>query len=208
MEGKLQTSFIPKKPLIEGKKGSSANIFSILAWLIFILILAAAGCVFAYNRYLTKSIDTMTATLNEKFAHFDNKAVDQISALDIRLETAKKILNSHLIISKLLELIGQNTLKSIQFRSFNYAATDGSNPVLTLLGRAPDFSSVALQSDTFSDQKYLKNQIFSNLALDSVSGGVTFKFTGTVDPSNFKYMNYIKDQNQPVTVSSSSTTPF
>ncbi len=197
MEGNLQTSFIPKKPLIDTKRRSSSrNIFSIIGWFVFIIALLISAGVYAYSYYLTGTITKMNADLNQKVNSFDNSSVDQLASLDSRIETAKNILNSHTIVSKLFDLIGQSTLKSVQFKSFSYTSPEsGKAAVITLNGKAPDFSSVALQSDTFSKESYLKNQIFSDLALDK-DGGVNFRFTGTVNSGDFKYTDYVHQLQQ------------
>ena len=60
-----------------------------------------------------------------------------------------------------------------------------------LEGEARSYSSVALQSDIFGDNKYLKNPIFSNLGL-AKSGDVTFNLELNLDPSVMLYKESIK----------------
>ena len=76
MEGKLQTSFIPKQPLVESKAQKapiSAGIFSIIGWFIFILAVAASLGVFLYEQYVTKSIDSKNVELSNHIKSFDGR---------------------------------------------------------------------------------------------------------------------------------------
>jgi hypothetical protein len=189
MEGKLQTSFIPKQPLIKDRIKStptSIGIFSIISWFIFIVVILASVGVFVYEQYLTRSIASKNTELSNNIKSFDTASVDHFVKLDARLQAATAILNNHLAVSTLLGLIADNTVQSVQFTDFKYSYDEGNKITLALSGKAPDFASVALQSDTFSAQPFLQNQVFSNLGLDQ-DGGVLFKFTASVDGSVLQY---------------------
>src|SRR5947209_3003537 len=107
MDGKLQTSFIPKKPLIDTTKKRSRpiGIFSMAAWFVFIVAVAAAGGLYAYNQLLKNNIATANANLIKKVNSFDTASVDQVSALNDRIEAAKSILASHTAVSHIFDLI-------------------------------------------------------------------------------------------------------
>lgn len=189
MEGKLQTSFIPKQPLVENgakKASGTTSIFSIIGWFIFIVVISASVGVFLYEQYLTKAIDTKNTDLSNRIKSFDTESVDHFIQLDSRLQSAALILNNHLAVSNLLDLIAENTIQSVQFTDFKYSFDDSDKISLNLSGKAPSFASVALQSDAFSAEPHLHNQVFSNLGLDQ-AGGVLFKFTASVDGSALKY---------------------
>lgn len=189
MEGKLQTSFIPKQPLVENratKAPTSTGLFSIIGWFIFIVVVLASVGVYAYEQYLTKSIDSKNTDLSNRIKSFDPATVDHFVKLDARLQAAQTILNNHLAVSTLLDLIGKDTIQSVQFTDLKYNYDNGGKISLSLNGKAPDFASIALQSDTFSAQPFLHNQIFSGLGLDQ-DGGVLFRFTASIDPSSLQY---------------------
>jgi hypothetical protein len=189
MEGKLQTAFIPKTPLVEKgvkKTPVPVSIISVIGWFIFIIAIIASVGVFLYEQYLTKAIDSKNTELSNRVKSFDVASVDHFIQLNARLQAAADILDNHLAFSTLLSLIADNTIRSIQFTDFKYAYDDGGKITLNLSGKAPDFASVALQSDNFSSEPYLQNQVFSGLGL-AQDGGVLFKFTSSVDPSALKY---------------------
>lgn len=189
MEGKLQTSFIPKQPLVETKIKKtqvSRSIFSIIGAFVFAVVLVASIGVFAYEQYLTKTIDSKNIELSNRVKNFDKSSVSHFVKLDARFQAAAIILNNHLAVSTLFGLISDNTIKSVQFTDFKYTMDDSGKLNVSLSGKAPNFASVALQSDTFSAKPYLQNQVFSGLGLAS-DGGVLFKYTALVDPSAIKY---------------------
>ena len=81
METKFQTSFIPKKPLVSGtagtirSRGPSTSIFMILATVLFIVSLAAAGGAYAYNQYLLTSQTAYQTDLQNRQKEFDPDSV-------------------------------------------------------------------------------------------------------------------------------------
>ena len=189
MEGKLQTSFIPKQPLVETrvkKTQKTKSLFSVIGWFIFIVTIGVSVGVFAYERYLVSTISAKNTELSNKVKNFDIGSVNRFVKLDARFQAAAVILNNHLAVSTLLDLIANDTVQSIQFSDLKYSYDDGGKLTLSLSGKAPSFASVALQSDAFSSKAYLKNQVFSNLGLDQ-SGHVLFKFAASVDQSALKY---------------------
>jgi len=191
MEGKLQTSFIPKKSVIENKVRSNptTNIFTMVAWFVFIVVAAASIGVYAYEQYLTNSINTKNASLTNILTQFDTASVNHFVELDAKLKAASDIINNHLAFSALLKLIADNTLVPIQFTSLKYSYdTSSYKTSLSLSGKAPDFASVALQSDRFAGLSYFKDQSFSGVTLDE-SGAVLFNFSASVAPSAFKYQS-------------------
>ncbi|HAO64603.1 TPA: hypothetical protein DCQ44_01320 [Candidatus Taylorbacteria bacterium] len=190
MEGKLQTTFIPRQPLVENKAKkpapASAGILSIVGWFIFIVAVAASVGVYLYGNIIQNSITAKNIDLSNKIKSFDTASVDHFVQLDGRLQAASTLLNNHLAISSLLKLIGDNTVQSVQFTDMKYNSDDAGKLTLNLSGKAPNFASVALQSDTFSAQPYFQNQVFSSLGL-ALDGSVTFKFTASVDSSILQY---------------------
>jgi len=192
MDGKLQTSFIPKQSLVENKAKKapmSTNLFAVVGWIFFLLAVAASAGVFFYEQYLTKTIEiknTELKTRMDSFGPSSENRVDQIVQLDARLQAASAILTNHTAISALMGLISSNTIQSIQFTDIKYNYDDAGKITLVLGGKAPNFASVALQSDRFSAQSYFHNQVFSNLGLD-LDGGVLFKFNATIDQSELQY---------------------
>ena len=207
MEGKLQTSFIPKKPVVESKNhnGPTTNIFSMVAWFIFIVIIAACVGVYFYEQYLNSAVISKNAALQNITNNFDSSTISHFTSLDAKLKAASQILNNHLAFSALLSLVANNTITSVQFTSLKYQYDDGaSKTLLSLSGRAPNFTSVALQSDLFNSLAYFNNQDFSGVSLDQ-TGAVIFNFSGLVNPSAFSYQSTLPALQAPATSTPAAT---
>jgi len=87
-------------------------------------------------------------------------------------------------------LLESITLKSISFDNFSYKTDETGRVSIVMDGKASSFGSVALQSDVFSDNKFIEEPIFSNLNLDN-KGNVVFNFVAFVNPQLVLYKNFI-----------------
>lgn len=190
MEGKLQTSFIPKKPVVETKahNGPTTNIFSMIAWFIFIVALASSVGVYFYQQYLNKSLEAKNVELTNIVNNFKiNTSIDHFAQLDAQLKAVNGIINRHLAFTAVLDLISDATIRSIQFTDLRYAYDDGGDKTsLSLNGKGVDFASVALQSDRLSTLTHFRDQNFSGISLDK-SGNVMFNFSASIDTNVLKY---------------------
>lgn len=192
MDGKLQTSFIPKKPITETtvfRRPQTVSIFTLISIIIFIISLASAAGVFLYQRYLVGQIADMNSRLAKAKNAFEPSFVTTVTNLSNRIAAAKKILDAHTVVSPLFDLLAGETLQNVRFDNFSYQLSDAGASTISMSGQAKSFNAVALQSDVFGQDKRLKNPVFSDLNLDQ-SGNVIFKFTATVDAS---YLSYRKN---------------
>lgn len=189
MDTKFQTSFIPKKALNETTNRSrpeSVSVFLIIGVIIFILGLAASGGVFAYKKILIGSIAAMNSRLVEAKNSFEPESIENWNRLNRRIEAAKKLLISHTAVSPVFELLENGTLATIKFNSFSYDLRDNGTSVISLAGEARNFSSIALQSDIFGQEKHIKSPVFSDLNPDQ-NGNIVFKFNSSLDPNLVSY---------------------
>jgi hypothetical protein len=193
MDTKFQTSFIPKKtaPASAGRPISgSVSPFMLGAIIIFVLTLAASGAVFAYRRILISSIGDMDRRLVEAKNSFEPDFINKVDRLNKRIEAAKKLIVAHKVVSPIFEVLENNTLATVRFNDFSYNLKDGGESSISLSGEAKNFSSVALQSDIFGKEKYIKSPAFSDLNPDS-SGNIVFKFNASIDPALTSYQKNI-----------------
>lgn len=184
------SSFIPKKPLSAvqslGQGRGSINFFSLIGTIIFIIALLSAGAAFGYKIMLNRSIEQSQQALARARAAFDPSLVATLSALDARIEGGKEILSTHRAVSGFFELLETLTLRSIRFKSFEYVLVGKDSINVTMKGEGESFSSIALQSDVFAKNKFMKNPIISDLTLEQ-NGNVGFNFTATIDPTLMMY---------------------
>ncbi len=191
MDTKFQTSFIPKKPLVDtsGRPYSRpVSVFLVVAIIIFILSLGSALGVFVYKKVLIGRIANMDADLVKAKNAFEPSFLDNINKLNKRIESSKKIMDSHSAVSPLFDLFENKTLATIKFDSMNYELKDDGTASLSIAGQGKNFSSIALQSDVFGQDKNIKSPVFSDLNPD-LRGNIVFKFSASLDSSLISYKN-------------------
>jgi hypothetical protein len=188
MENSFQTSFIPKKPINSSVSSKEPmSLFSIISIFLLIIAILASGGLFFYKTYLTKQKETLSESLATVRDSFEKNTIDELGLFNKRTDTAKQILTNHVVLSPLFSLIGDITIPSIQYTSFNQQ-TNEKGFVVNMTGVARDYRSIALQADMFNTAKgsLFKNVIFSNLTKDK-NNKVIFNLEFNVDSSILSY---------------------
>jgi hypothetical protein len=189
MDPRFQTSFIPKKPIIAQARSiapSSINLITLIATILFIVVLALAGAAFFYKGLLAKQIAEDKATLGRARDAFDPKLIAQIVRLDTRIETANRLMASHISVDPLFEFISSITLQSVRFRDFGFSYAGPDKILVSMTGQAKNYASVALQSDELYKQKSFQNVKIGDMALDQ-AGNISFTVSATVDSKLLSY---------------------
>jgi hypothetical protein len=211
MDPRFQTSFIPKKPIVAQIKSSSVstiNLFTLISTVIFITVVALSGGLFFYKGVVAKQIESDKATLDRARGAFEPELIAQITRLDTRIETARKLMDSHISVRPLFEFISSITLQSVRFRDFTFSYPAPDKIQVTMTGQAKNYASVALQSDVLNEQKNFEDVSISNMSLDG-SGTISFAVSAIV---NAKLLSYASTLNQSsvtpaINVTASSTKP-
>jgi len=200
MEQNFQTSFIPKKPILEERAVASRPIGLLVIVSIFILfaVLLASGGLYFYKGILTKNITKMEGDLNLAKNRFEPSKINQLQVLDKRLEASNTILSKHVAVSPIFQALQTLTMKTVRYTKFSYSLGTEKDPkiMVKMSGQAVGYRSIALQSDLFKKNKYLLDPAFSNLSLDE-KGSVLFDLEFSVDPSfvDYKQMLLIESEN-------------
>ena len=207
MEPNFQTSFIPKKPMIEKRNTPSRpmGLLTILSiFIFFALVLASVGLYF-YKGVLEKNISSMNDELTLAKNSFEPAKITQLQVLDKRLRASDAILANHITVSPIFEALQALTMKNVRYTKFSYAFGDKTIDV-KMSGQAIGYRSVALQSDLLNTNKNLIDPVFSNLTLDD-KGNVLFDLGFSVSPSfvNYKQTLLTESGNSPTTTA--QTTP-
>ena len=193
MEPQVSASFIPRKPLVAGPSTRSAagSLFFVLALLLFIASLVLGGGVFAYGQYLSSALASKTDSLGKARQAYDPSVIESLIRLDARIRGARALMHSHIAPSSIFTFLENVTLQNVNYTSFDYGSQGGRTVSLTLAGVAPDFGTVALQSDAFGTSRVLKDVLFSDINV-SDTGRVIFKVQGVMDPSFLLYTNALE----------------
>ncbi len=195
MEPKFNTSFIPKKPIVAdsgvlSRAPEANNIFNTIATALFILTLFATGAVFLYKNILIKQVSAADVALNEARSAFETDKIQSLLDVNARIGAAKTLLEKHVVVSEVLVLLQNLTVKRMRFSDFRYANLDGL-PTLTLNGEVQTYNALAEQSNIFSDSEFIKDQKFSNFALGE-NGNISVTFFGVLDPKLVSYKKAIE----------------
>lgn len=196
-----KTSFIPKRSLTkkpDSRRDTSVHWFMAIALLFVLAAATSYGALFLYKSVMVKRIESMAESLQRARDAFETNLITELQRVDARLSSADGLLSTHVAITPLFVLLEVNTVETVRFTNMNYEGgkenKEGKNAI-TMRGEARDFASIALQSDIFSENRYIQNHIFSNLNLDN-KGNVTFDFSANVDPAILSYQNLINELEQ------------
>ncbi len=202
MEPNFQTSFIPKKPMIEEKIVASRSIgfLTVISLFIFFTVLLASGGLYFYKGLMNRNIAQMTSDLNKAKNRFEPAKIVQLQVLDRRLSASKEILAKHIAVSPIFQILQKVTMKTVQYTNFSYqlGILEEAKIAIKMRGLAVGYRSVALQSDLFAKEEYLIDPVFSNLSLDD-EGNVLFDLEFTVDPNLVNYKQMLKAESSEVT---------
>ncbi len=198
MEGKFQTTFIPKKgptPNVVGRPVYSTNYLAVIANVIFTASIFIALGMFGYKYYITNQNKVTHTKLDAALTKFEKPLVDELTRLDDRIESSKTLLNNHLALSAFFSFLSQSTIKTVQFINFKYKIDPTTKQITVMMdGQAQSFAAVALQSDEFmkpENQRYLSSPVFSGLTLND-RGYVKFTFSGVLNQDVLLYKTTIK----------------
>jgi len=205
MDQNFQTSFIPKKPMIEQRAvvAQPVSFFLIIALFIFFAVVIGTGGLYFYNGILEKNIIKMENDLNLAKNRFEPSKIVQLQVLDKRLNASTEILSKHIAISPIFKALQDITMKTVSYTKFSYGLDDTKNAKITIKmsGVAVGYKSVALQSDLFTKNKYFIDPVFSNLLLND-KGNVLFDLEFSVDPNfvDYKKMLETTSENSSATI--------
>lgn len=191
-----QGSFIPKQALTAQSRGGGMGLLFLLALLIFVMSLIAAGAAFVYKQYLDGQITRSDKELQLAEGAFNAGTIQDLVRMDNRLAQARILLQKHVSPSAVFNFLSSITLQRVQLSGFDFTLQPDGGASIALTGTADSFSSVALQSDQFGASKVLKDVIFSGITLND-NGRVSFAVNATVDPALILYSRNLTQEAAP-----------
>jgi hypothetical protein len=200
MDQNFQTSFIPKKPMIEQRATPSRRVglLTVIAFFIFFSVIWASGGLYFWKKNLTTSIAKMNNDLNLSKNRFESSKITELQNLDKRLRASSEILSKHVTIPPIFDVLQAVTMKSVRYTNFSYDIDEKNSKVtVRMKGQAVGYRSIALQADLFTKNKHLIDPIFSNLSLDE-KGNVLFDLDFSVDPTFVNYKQVLANQSTNV----------
>jgi hypothetical protein len=199
MDKEFQTSFVPKKALIEREprrnRGSFSGLANLIALVIFIASLLGAGGVYFYRASLQSTIEGYKESLTRARAAFEPTLITKLQVLDKRMKSSTEILANHIAVSPIFSLLGELTLPTVRYSDFSYEFNKQNKNLvdIKITGQAKGYNYIALQADLFGKNSFIKNPIFSDFSLDQL-GNISFNLTFSVDKSLVVYESFLERQ--------------
>jgi hypothetical protein len=198
MEPNFQTSFIPKKPIIDERAtvARPVGIFFVASIFILFTVLIATGGLYFYKGVVAKNLADQQANLILAQNRFEPSKITELQILDKRLRASTEILSKHITITPIFTVLQNLTMKSVRYTKFSYDLGTGQNVTVDvkMSGQAIGYRSIALQSDLFAQNKNIIDPVFYNLTLDN-SGNVIFDLEFSVDPGFVNYKQTLLTQS-------------
>lgn len=208
MEQNFQTSFIPKKPMIEERVTARRpmGIFFIVSLFLFFATLIAGGGAYFYKGILTQNVTKMGSDLNKAKERFEPSRIKILQTLDKRLSASTAVLENHNVVSPIFEVLQATTMKTIRYTDFSFSKDDGKNVKVSIKGQAIGYRSVALQAEILAKNKNIIDPVFSGLSLDD-KGNVLFDLEFSVEKNFLDYRQTVKTDSGGVLNTISSPNP-
>ncbi|MBI2046298.1 MAG: hypothetical protein HYT28_02670 [Parcubacteria group bacterium] len=189
-----KTSFIPKQAIVKTaapERGvGGATVFATFLALVAIVLY---GGLFVYRSVLNKDINDFAVSLDRARGAFETSLITELQTVDARLSTGDTLLKQHVALSPVFALLEESTVQTLRYKNFAMRAESGGAYSINLRGEADDYASIALQSDIFSQNKYITDHIFSNLTLNQ-DGRISFDLNAKINSGLLSYAQTIVQQ--------------
>jgi hypothetical protein len=197
MDKEFQTTFIPKRS-VSSDNGSSSNpapsagsqgfssasmapaqasrpisLVGILALIIFIAVVVSAGGVIFFEKSLRGNIVVLQDQLDQARKVFEPEFLTELRRLDMRLSVSQMLLNQHVVLTPIFDILEQTILPDVRYSRFSYTISDGQ-VFVSAEGIARSFTAIAQQSNVLGRHVSVRNHIFSDFQTDEM-GNVGFR---------------------------------
>jgi hypothetical protein len=210
MEVKMQTSFIPKKPIVESQSsGSGMSLFLLLSIIVFIVSIALALGVWLWRGSLVKQIEADKTALVAAKESYEEDTINPLIRLNDRIEESKGLLTRHLAISPVFVMLEKNILRNVRLKTMKFSYTGGDKIKIDLTGTAASYDALSKQSDAFGGEnlrKFISQPVISDFS-PTADGSISFNFTASVDPRLVSYENTLVGSTDNFT-NDANTSPF
>ena len=192
MDVKMQTSFIPKKPIVESRlSGSGISLFLLLAIIIFIVAIAASVGVWLWQKSLVSQLEKDKQALVAAKDSYEENTINPLIRLDDRIEETKTLLVNHLSVTPVFKLIEDYTVKNVQLKGMKFSFGGEQKIKIELSGVAKNYDALSGQADVFNGLS-AKSIIFQPIISDfnlNPDGTVSFNFNALVNSKLVSYEN-------------------
>lgn len=182
MDKGINASFIPKKEVrakTPRRVASGANLFLLIAVIIFLTALLASLGVYLWGEQLDAANSRALETLEKNRDSYGISAIEEFIDINNRLKSAELILQDHVNVSEIFSILEQDTLTDIYLSGFSFN-TSGPEVIVSARGYAPTYAHVALQADQYGANNLIKDLILSGVN-QAREGGIQFDLNFSID---------------------------
>lgn len=194
----MQTSFIPKKPVVDNhSSGSGISLFLLISIILFIVSVAVAGGVFVWKNSLVKQIAQNKTDLEAVRSSYEEGTINALIRLDDRIKQANILLSKHLAVSPVFLLMEKNILQKVRLKTLKFSYAPDNKIKVDLSGLARSYEVLSKQSDAFGSanlRDYISRPVISDFSL-TPDGNISFNFNALVDPKLVSYTEMLKIGN-------------
>lgn len=176
----IPTSFVPRQPQPQGRqpRTRAQNLFFSATLVIAGLAIAASVGTYLYDRYLLHVVESKAEELAIAQRSVDQEQVEEFVRLRDRLEHGETLLENHIAVTQVLDVLEAQTLQTVRYTSLELDVTEDHTAQLEIEGTARNFNALAAQSNAFASEKGIRRAIFSGI---EVNENTTVNFVLTAD---------------------------
>jgi hypothetical protein len=181
--------------------------FGFFAYGVFVVVMALAIGVFAYDRILATQLSGKDAALKAAQDKINPATVESFVQLRDRLSFGTTLLANHVALSSFFATVGADLPTTVRFSSLHLSVDDAKKITLDGVGTAATFNALADLSTQFSVRGHIKDAIFSNITINSKDNSVSFSLSATIDPSTVVFSASAPAPSPSVGTQGSTTQP-
>ncbi len=199
MDTQMRTTFIPKQVIQtppevvsnSSRSRHSIGILSVIAVILFFVAVISAGGSWLYHQTLTQKVKQISQQLVSAEKQFEPGFIEELNDTDYRLTYANQVLRDHRSVAPIFEALQKATLKSVQFESFRYDFSKENGGVIQIEGEARSYKAIAQQSKAFSEEKFIREHVFSNFNLQD-NAHIHFDLVITLTPESIRFEEWYR----------------
>ncbi len=154
--------------MLQEKKGA----FTLFAALFFFIIaLASYAGLYFINASQDQTQQKFIEQIKQKAEDLRPKVLDEIFALQKKLQTASRVINSHQFASKTFTLLERITHPRVRFLTYAFSPQEHT---VSLTGEADDYSALGRQIAFLEGDAQINKVEFGGISLDETSKRVKF----------------------------------
>lgn len=196
-----KTSFIPKQAAGGGvnsvRSRKTFNVLTFISTVVFLSVLILALGVFFYKQYNERRLESYQQELSSLKASFAATGdIDRIRALERKMKIGEYLLDHHISLSRLFDVLELKTQQNASLESFEYEFDPSGFGKLILVGSAGSFNTVALQERGYADEQIFSpdSVIFTGIDTDE-SAQVSFTVNAELDLNMVSYQVFSPSEN-------------